>query len=95
MTGEPRTVSRVVAGFSSFDGEYSLHARGEGERVLALESREGLRWPLWGLPAPHHATSAAVPLVGCQRWVVPTSKHTSSAKTRGFHTQLDERPETP
>ena len=50
MTREARGFSRVTVGFSSYDGEFRLplvlaqdHARGEGERVLALESREGTR----------------------------------------------------
>ena len=52
MTGEPRSVSRVVAGFSSFDGEYSLphvlgqgspifHSSLKGELGIALESLQG------------------------------------------------------
>ena len=52
MTGEPRGVSRVVAGFSSFDGEYSLphvlaqgspifHSSLKGELGIALESLQG------------------------------------------------------
>ena len=51
-TGEPRRVSRVVAGFSSFDGEYSLphvlaqgspifHSSFKGELGIALESLQG------------------------------------------------------
>ena len=35
MTGEPRGVSRVVAGYSSFDGEYSLpHVLGQGSPII-------------------------------------------------------------
>ena len=35
MTGEPRGVSRVVAGFSSFDGEYSLpHVLSQGSPIF-------------------------------------------------------------
>ena len=52
MMGEPRGVSRVVAGFSSFDGEYSLphvlgqgspifHSSFKGELGIALESLQG------------------------------------------------------
>ena len=52
MTGEPRGVSRVVAGFSSFDGEYSLphvlaqgspifHSSFKGELGIAHESLQG------------------------------------------------------
>ena len=52
MTGEPRGVSRVLAGFSSFDGEYSLphvlaqgspifHSSFKGELGIALESLQG------------------------------------------------------
>ena len=52
MTGEPRGVSRVVAGFSSFDGEYSLphvlaqgspifHSSFKGDLDIALESLQG------------------------------------------------------
>ena len=52
MTGEPRGVSRVVAGFSSFDGQYSLphvlgqgspifHSSFKGELGIALESPQG------------------------------------------------------
>ena len=52
MTGEPRGVSRVVAGFSSFEGEYSLphvlaqgspifHSSFKGELGIALESLQG------------------------------------------------------
>ena len=52
MTGEPRSISRVVAGFSSFDGEYSLphvlsqgspifHSSFKGELGIALESLQG------------------------------------------------------
>ena len=51
-TGEPRGVSRVVAGFSSFEGEYSLphvlgqgspifHSSFKGELGIALESLQG------------------------------------------------------
>ena len=52
VTGEPRGVSRVVAGFSSFGGEYSLphvlaqgspifHSSFKGELGIALESLQG------------------------------------------------------
>ena len=52
MTGEPRGVSRVVVGFSSFDREYSLpHVLGRGSPIflssfkgelgIALESLRG------------------------------------------------------
>ena len=52
MTGEPSSVSRVVAGFSSFDGEYSLphvlaqgspifHSSFKGELGIALELLQG------------------------------------------------------
>ena len=45
MTGEPRGFSRVASQGASraAPGKSGLHARGEGERVLALESREGTR----------------------------------------------------
>ena len=39
MTGEPRGVSRVVAGYSSFDGEYSLpHVLGQGSPIFHSSS---------------------------------------------------------
>ena len=52
MTGEPRGFSRVVAGFSSFDGELRMplvlaqgspifHSSCEGELGIALESLQG------------------------------------------------------
>ena len=54
MTGEPRVVSRVAAGCSSYDGEFRLplvlsqgspifHSSCEGELGVALESLQGIR----------------------------------------------------
>ena len=62
--------------------------RGEGERVLALESREGTRASrrtmLSSLRSPAQVEKN-------QGFLPPPEKDLE----RGFHTQLDEGPETP
>ena len=43
MTGEPRGVSRVVAGFSSFDGEYSLNNDDNEVMMVMMKTEKGGR----------------------------------------------------
>ena len=55
---------------------------------------------MWGLPGPERAQKKVRgSLVKVENLETPTlgtsGARASSAKTRGFHTQLDEGPETP
>ena len=74
--------SRTRLSSRAAPGKSGLRARGEGERVMALESREGTR----AMRRVEEGLSRS--FFGCH-------PRASSAKTRGFHTQLDEGPETP
>ena len=55
-------------------GKSGLHARGEGERVLALESREGTRAPL----------STGILQAGILEWVTMPSSFRRSSQCPGW-----------
>ena len=83
------------------DGRF-LGSHGSGCRHTWLQPPPGLG--PWVLPSNRPATPLFSPAcweLGFQAWAQSTcpelsaQARASSAKTRGFHTQLDEGPETP
>ena len=74
-------------------------SRGEAKDSALLSSRDAglLAKPFWGLIFSVHDLELGSPRWGSDSFFLGKGCHprASSAKTRGFHTQLDEGPETP
>ena len=62
-------------------------------RAMSLKGQRDVDLLLW--PAAQKGQALLVKLAGCLWSLVHCHPRASSAKTRGFHTQLDEGPETP